>query len=149
MSVRVLVLFAMGIAAGALVAVQSIVNAALGKRAGDLGSLLVVASVSVVAVLPALLLFPGAANFRDLPGPSQWYLYLGGVSGLLIVAAPIFLVPRIGATAMLTALVVGQLGLAVIIDHFGLLGVPRSELTATRILGVAILALGTLLIVKR
>ena len=71
------------------------------------------------------------------------------VVGMLIVATPIFLVPRIGATATLTALVVGQLTLAVIIDHFGLLGVPRSELTITRILGVLILALGTLLIVKK
>jgi len=149
MSARLLALFAIGIAAGALVAIQSVLNAALGKRAGDLGSLLVLASISVVAILPLIFIFPSGANFRGLPGLSQWYLYLGGVIGMLIVAAPIFLVPRIGATATLTALVVGQLTLAVIIDHFGLLGVPRSELTITRILGVLILALGTLLIVKK
>ncbi len=149
MSARLLALFAIGIAAGALVAIQSVLNAALGKRAGDLGSLFVLASISAVAVLPLLLVFPSAANFRNLPGPSQWYLYLGGLIGLLIVAAPIFLVPRIGATATLTAVVVGQLALAVVIDHFGLLGVPRNELTITRILGVVILALGTLLIVKK
>ncbi len=149
MSARLLILFAIGIAAGALVAVQSVLNAALGKRAGDLGSLLVLASISVVAILPVVLVFPGASNFRNLPGLSQWYLYLGGVVGMLIVAAPIFLVPRIGATATLTAVVVGQLTLAVVIDHFGLLGVPRNELTITRILGVIILALGTLLIVKK
>ena len=149
MSARLLALFAVGIVAGALVAIQSVLNAALGKRAGDLGSLFVLASISAIAVLPLLFVFPGATNFRNLPGPSQWYLYLGGLVGLLIVAAPIFLVPRIGATATLTALVVGQLILAVVIDHFGLLGVPRSELTLTRILGVAILALGTLLIVKK
>jgi bacterial/archaeal transporter family-2 protein len=149
MSARLLALFAVGIAAGALVAIQSVLNAALGKRAGELGSLFVLASISAVAVLPLLIVFPGAANLRNLPGPSQWYLYLGGIIGLLIVAAPIFLVPRIGATATLTAVVVGQLALAVAIDHFGLLGVPRSELTITRILGVLILALGTLLIVKK
>jgi transporter family-2 protein len=149
MSARLLALFAVGIAAGALVAIQSVLNAALGKRAGELGSLFVLASISAVAVLPLLFVFPGAANLRNLPGPSQWYLYLGGIIGLLIVAAPIFLVPRIGATATLTAVVVGQLALAVAIDHFGLLGVPRSELTITRILGVLILALGTLLIVKK
>lgn len=149
MSLRLLLLFAIGIAAGALVAAQSVLNAALGKRAGDLGSLFVLASISAVVVLPLIFVFPGAANLRGLPSLSQWYLYLGGVVGLLIVAAPIFLVPRIGATATLTAVVVGQLTLAVIIDHFGLLGVPRDELTITRILGVLILALGTLLIVKK
>src|SRR5215467_14072389 len=105
MPARLLALFALGFAAGALVAIQSVLNAALGKRAGDLGSLFVLASIRAVAVLPLLFVFPGATNFRNLPGPSQWYLYLGGLIGLLIVAAPIFLVPRIGATATLTAVV--------------------------------------------
>jgi bacterial/archaeal transporter family-2 protein len=50
---------------------------------------------------------------------------------------------------VLAALVVGQLTLAVIIDHFGLLGVPRSALSVTRLLGVAVLALGALLIVRK
>jgi bacterial/archaeal transporter family-2 protein len=146
---RMLGLFIAGVAVGGLIAVQSVLNAALGKRSGDLGSVFIVALVSIVVVVPLLLLFPGAANLRGLPGPSQWYLYIGGAIGLLIVGAPIILIPRIGATATLTALVVGQLTLAVIIDHFGLLGVPRSELSATRILGVAILAVGTLLIVRK
>lgn len=149
MSVRLLLLFAAGVVVGALIAVQSVLNAALGKRAGDIGSVFVLATISAILMLPLLFVFPGAANLRGLPGLSQWYLYLGGAIGLLIVAAPIFLIPRIGATATLTALVVGQLTLAVIIDHFGLLGVPRNELTITRVLGVIILALGTLLIVKK
>jgi bacterial/archaeal transporter family-2 protein len=146
---RMLGLFIAGVAVGGLIAVQSVLNAALGKRSGDLGSVFIVALISIVVVVPLLLLFPGAANLRGLPGPSQWYLYIGGAIGILIVGTPIILIPRIGATATLTALVVGQLTLAVIIDHFGLLGVPRSELSATRVLGVAILALGTLLIVRK
>lgn len=146
---RMLGLFIAGAAAGGLIAVQSVLNAALGKRTGDLGSVFVVTLVSIAVVLPLLFLFPGSANLRGLPGPSQWYLYLGGAIGILIVGAPIILVPRIGATATLTALVVGQLTLAVIIDQFGLLGVPRSALTAPRVLGVALLALGTLLVVRK
>ena len=146
---RMLGLFIAGVAAGGLIALQSVLNAALGKRTGDLGSVFIVTLISIALVLPLLFLFPGTADLRGLPGPSQWYLYLGGALGILIVAAPIILVPRIGATATLTALVVGQLTLAVIIDQFGLFGVPRSELSATRVLGVAALAFGTLLIVKK
>ena len=146
---RMLGLFIAGAAAGGLIAVQSVLNAALGKRTGDLGSIFIVTLVSIVVVVPLLFLFPGSANLHGLPGPSQWYLYLGGAIGILIIAAPIVLVPRIGATATLTALVVGQLTLAVIIDQFGLLGVPRSALSTPRILGVAFLALGTLLVVRK
>jgi transporter family-2 protein len=145
---RVLGLFVAGVAVGGLIAVQSVINAALGKRLGDLGSIFIVTLVSVTVALPLVLLIPGAASLRSLPGLSQWYLYLGGIIGILIVGAPILLIPRIGATITLTALVAGQLALAVVIDHFGLLGVPRSEITPTRVLGVAVLALGTLLIVR-
>jgi transporter family-2 protein len=146
---RLLGLFILGAVAGGMIAVQGVLNAALGKRTGDLGSVFLVTLVSIVVVLPLLLIFPGTANLRALPGPSQWYLYLGGVAGIVIVGAPILLVPRIGATATVTALVVGQLTLAVLIDHFGWLGVPRTELSVTRVLGVAVLALGTLLIVRK
>jgi transporter family-2 protein len=149
MSIKVLALFGVGIVAGALITVQSVLNAGLGKRTGDLGSVFVLTIVSILVLAPLIVLLPGVANLRGIPGPAQWYLYAGGVLGIAILAAPIVLVPRIGATATLTALVVGQLVLAVVVDHFGLLGVPRSPIGPARILGVAILALGTLLIVKR
>jgi bacterial/archaeal transporter family-2 protein len=149
MPIRLVVLFLAGIGAGSAIAVQVALNAALGKRTGDLGSVLILTLVSILVVLPLTLLFPGTANLRGLPGPDQWYLYAGGILGVVVVTAPIILVPRIGATATLTALVVGQLAVAVAIDHFGLLGVPSSPITVTRAVGILILVTGTLLIVKR
>src|SRR5690348_355836 len=99
-------LFMLGLIAGGTIAVQGVLNAGLGKRVGELGSVVIVAVTSAVLVLPLLALIPGAANPRNLPGPSQWYLYLGGVLGIVIVTTPIILVPRIGATATITALIV-------------------------------------------
>jgi transporter family-2 protein len=149
MPARLLLLFVLGVVAGALITLQSIINAGLGKRAGDLGAVFVVTLVSIAALIPLLLLFPSTGHLRSLPGPSQWYLYLGGLLGIIIILAPILLVPRIGATATLTALVVGQLGLAVIIDQFGLLGAPRIALSPARLLGVLLLVLGTFFIVRK
>jgi uncharacterized membrane protein YdcZ (DUF606 family) len=97
MAVRFLALFLVGIVASALVTVQSVVNAALGKRTGDLGSVLLLTLVSIALLIPRVLLIPGTADLRPLPGVSQWYLYAGGVLGIAILAAPIVLVPRIGA----------------------------------------------------
>jgi transporter family-2 protein len=77
---------------------------------------------------------------------SEWYLYLGGVLGVVILAAPIILIPRIGATSTLTALVVGQLFLALIIDQFGLFGLPRIEINLTRIIGLVLLVSGAILL---
>ena len=149
MSVRLLVFFLIGTGAGALITVQSVLNAALGKRTGSLGSVLLLTLVSIALLIPLVLLIPGTADLRQLPGPSQWYLYAGGLLGIAILATPIVLVPRIGATATLTALVAGQLTLAVVVDHFGVLGVPRAEITATKVLGLALLVGGALLVTRR
>jgi uncharacterized membrane protein YdcZ (DUF606 family) len=43
---------------------------------------------------------------------------------------------------------VRQLTLAVIVDHFGVLGVPKSEISATKMLGLALLADGALLVTR-
>jgi bacterial/archaeal transporter family-2 protein len=142
------VFFGLAILAGAMIAVQSVLNAALGGRTGHLGSVLILTLVSVSVLLILIRLFPGTADLRQLPGLSEWYLYLGGILGIAILAAPIFLIPRIGATATLTGLVVGQLLLAVLIDHFGAFNVQRVEIDLTRLFGVILLALGAYLITK-
>ncbi len=132
-----------------MITLQSVLNAGLGKRAGNLGSVLLLTVVSILVVLLLIGIFPSTASLKGLPGPSEWYLYLGGVLGIAIIAAPILLVPRIGATATLTALVVGQLLLAVAVDHFGLFGAPRVMVTLPRLLGVVLLLVGAGLVVNR
>lgn len=139
-------LFLIGIFAGSMITIQSVLNAALGKKTGNFGSVFVLTIVSILVLLLLITLFPGTANFKQIPGTSEWYLYLGGVLGVVILATPIFLIPRIGATSMLTALVVGQLFLALIIDHLGLFGFPKIEINLTRVMGIILLISGAFLI---
>lgn len=139
-------LFITGVIAGSMIAVQSVLNSALGRKTGYLGSVLILTLVSVSLLLFLIILFPKTANLRNIPGLSEWYLYLGGALGVVILAVPIFLIPRIGTTSTLTALVVGQLGLSLLIDHFGLFGIPKVEISLMRIFGVVLLALGASLI---
>jgi len=139
-------LFTMGAIAGSMITVQSVLNAALGKKTGNLGSVLILTLVSTSLLLLLIILFPDTANFRDMPGVSEWYLYAGGVLGVAILAALVFLIPRIGATSTLTALVIGQLFLALIIDHFGLFSFPKIEINLMRTMGIILLVAGTFLI---
>jgi transporter family-2 protein len=139
-------LFTMGVIAGSMITIQSVLNSALGKKTGNLGSVLVLTIVSISLLLLLIILFPGTANLKSIPGVSEWYLYVGGVLGVAILAAPIFLIPRIGATSTLTALVVGQLFLALIIDHFGLFNFPKTEINLIRIVGIILLVAGALLV---
>jgi transporter family-2 protein len=139
-------LFTMGVMAGSMITIQSVLNSALGKKTGNLGSVLVLTIVSISLLLLLIILFPDTANLKNIPGVSEWYLYVGGILGVAILAAPIFLIPRIGATSTLTALVVGQLFLALIIDHFGLFSFPKIEINLMRIMGIILLVAGAFLI---
>jgi len=141
-------LFGLGVLAGGMIAIQSVLNAALGQRTGNLGSVLILTLVSIATLAVLILQFPGTADFRSLPGLSQWYLYAGGVLGVAILAAPIFLVPRIGATTTLVAFVMGQLLAALAIDHFGLFAAPTIKATLVRLIGVALVASGALLVAR-
>jgi transporter family-2 protein len=129
-----------------LIAVQSVFNAGLGQRLGNLGSVLILTFVSAGFVGLLILLFPATATLKSFPGFPEWYLYLGGILGVGILAAPIFLVPRIGTTSTLIAIILGQSLIALIIDHFGLFASPKIELNLARGIGVLLVAIGAYLV---
>ncbi|MDJ0916086.1 MAG: DMT family transporter [Desulfobacterales bacterium] len=141
-------LFVFGIIAGGMIAVQSVLNATLGERIGNFGSVLVVTLVSVAILIPIICVFPQTARFGALPGLSEWYLYTGGALGVLILAAPILLVPYIGTTSTLVAIVMGQLLIALMIDHFGLFASPRITASLPRLFGIVLVAIGAIFVTR-
>ncbi len=141
-------LYGLGILTGAMIAVQSVLNSSLGARIGLFGSALVLTLISMALILVLILLFPSTASLRALPGFSEWFLYLGGILGVVIIASPIILVPKLGAALTLTAIVVGQLTIGIVIDHFGMLSVPKIEAGLLRVVGVVLITLGALFISK-
>ena len=88
--------------------------------------------------------FPGFGEMQKTP----WYLFTGGAFGVAFVSAIIILIPRIGATNLIAAALVGQLVMSVIVDHYGLLKVPVHEISWIRIVGVLLLIGGVLLVQK-
>ena len=139
-------LFLIGVLAGSMITVQSVLNAVLGRKTGNFGSVLILTFVSIGVLLILIALFPNTANVRALPSLSEWYLYLGGVLGVVILATPIFLIPRIGVTSTLMGLVIGQLVLALVFDHFGFLNTPKIELNIFRVIGLILLIVGVFLV---
>jgi transporter family-2 protein len=141
-----LLLSGLGVIAGGLIAIQSVLNASLGQRAGNLGSVLLLTLLSAITLIVLIFIFPATANLSNLPGISEWYLYLGGVLGVAILVTPIYLVPRIGTTSALIAIVLGQTLFALIIDHFGLFASPKIEINLARGIGVLLVIIGAYLV---
>ena len=73
---------------------------------------------------------------------------IGGTLGAIFVSTATWATPKIGAGAFFAALYAGQLIMALVLDHFGLLGLEQKSATLMRMAGVPILLFGAWLIVR-
>jgi len=132
--------------AGFLMAVQAPTNAILGKASG---SPVVAAFISFVVGTLALGAMVAATSGRLLAPELKavpWYAWLGGFYGAFFVAIAAFGAPRIGIGPLLTAAVGGQLIGAIVLDHFGLLGLTRQPVSMEKLAGVALVLFGAWLV---
>jgi transporter family-2 protein len=133
--------------AGGLIALQAPINAGLGKHTGSLPAALVSFGIGTLA-LAAIVVLSGKAGGLSSVGDASWYYLIGGLLGAVYVANALIVVTVIGAGGVAAATVAGQLTASVAIDRLGLFGLDQVPLSAGRILGVALLIAGTLLIVR-
>ena len=99
-----------------------------------------------ILALVTLFVARGPAPFAGIRSTPPILLLAGGALGTFYVTTSIFLVPRIGAAALMALVIAGQLLAAAAIDHFGLFGVAMRELSVGRAAGLAAVALGALLV---
>ena len=132
------------LAAGVALATQSAINTQLAKA---MSGEAVIATFISFAVGTIVLFFIAWVK-TDLWGnlstvPSQpWWKLIGGILGAVVVFTTVLLAPKLGITAMLFFIIVGQLMTAATIDHFGLIGMPIREVNITKFIGLIIVAFG-------
>jgi bacterial/archaeal transporter family-2 protein len=133
--------------AGGLIALQAPVNAGLGRATGSLPAALVSFLVGTVA-LTAIVVLSGKAGGLSSTFDVSWYYLLGGLLGAVYVANALVAVTAIGAGGVAAATITGQLTFSVAIDRLGLFGLDQVPLSPERVVGVALLLAGTVLIVR-
>ncbi|WP_439883294.1 DMT family transporter [Pontibacter sp. MBLB2868] len=136
--------------AGIAVSTQTALN---GQLRVAVGSPLVAAfiSFSVGTLVLGLLIL---ATKQELPAPNQlggieWYKFMGGLLGAFFITSVIISVQRLSVANLLAMVVAGQLIIALVYDHFGVLGIKQSPITLTRFAGAVALILGAYLINKK
>ncbi len=121
----------------------------LGERVGSFEALAFASLLTAVLAFTILLAVrQSVAAYAEVARQPAW-LWLGGVMGLLIVFTITFAPPRIGITATIGILIAGQLVMGALIDRFGLFGLDRIPLGWPRLLGIALLAIGAALSLRR
>jgi transporter family-2 protein len=143
-----IVFISMAITAGVFMVVQSSINGQVRARIGDpwqaafLSTTVSTLSLFVIAAVTSGSVVPRFARVADGP----WWLWTGGLLGAAVVAASLYLVTKLGSGVMFALMVTGQMAAAMVMDHYGALGLPVHHVNAQRIAGVILLLAGVALI---
>ena len=137
----------MALVAGISVPTQAGINAQLGLWTK---SPVIAATISFAVGTLTLVIYTFATRI-PLPavatiGSHPWWIWIGGALGAFFVTATIVLVPKLGATTMVTTILAGQMVASLLLDHFGALGYPLHPISLGRIAGVLLVCAGVWLI---
>ncbi|MCK6255249.1 DMT family transporter [Fictibacillus sp. KIGAM418] len=119
---------------------QAAVNGTLGKKIGSIEGAFVSFFTGTVMLLILMLIW-GNGSLSTVWNVPKWNL-IGGVLGAIYVFIVIMAVPKIGVTSAITAVIIGQLIMSVVIDHFGWFGNEPFHFTYKRMIGLVLMFAG-------
>ena len=139
-----------GLAAGCLLAMQSSVNGYLGQNVAHPMQASFISFLSGTAIILVINFFTRSfpPRFTAAPTSLPWWAWMGGAIGVVMVTTSLIIVPKVGSLPWFAALMTGQTIMAIILDHWGLLGNPRSPASPIRLVGAGLLIVGVLVIVQ-
>jgi transporter family-2 protein len=133
---------------GGLVAAQPATNAMLSKHTGALAATFASLLVSLVIIGFLLVVAGEVGRLGDLSHFRPVHL-LGGIAGAAVVGGSIYLIGPLGATVLTGALVTTQLSVSAVLDWGGFLGVDKLPISLVNVVGIILLAAGTVLVAIR
>jgi bacterial/archaeal transporter family-2 protein len=145
--VQTTLLYLAALGAGISVAVQQVLNGSLRASlnspawagfASYLGGL--------ITMIVVLLAMREQMPSWKLVTATPWWAWGGGILGGVFILLVILLLPSLGAATLLALVVAGQMTAAVLMDHFGVFGLAQHSLSISRLLGVALVIAGVVLI---
>jgi transporter family-2 protein len=130
-------------------AVQAALMGRWGERVGTLEAFAFASLLTALIGTALLLASRGGLGGYAAAARQPIWLWTAGVMSALIVVGITFAAPRIGTTATIGIVVAGNLAMAAVIDRFGLFGLDKLPFHWERLLGIALLAAGAALSLKR
>jgi bacterial/archaeal transporter family-2 protein len=135
------------IAAGLLVGLQPASNAAMSKYVGDLGAAFVSLAVATIIIGVLLVVVGDPGRLAGVTALRPEHL-VGALGGAAVVAIGLVAVKPLGAGAVIALLVAGQVIMSITADRLGWFGVHQVPVGGGRLLGVALVIAGTLLVTR-
>lgn len=142
-----LVYLAVAALAGAMLPLQSAMNARLTRTvgspiwAGAISGLVLTIAVAVVAAV-ASRGGPRLTGLAALP----WWAWAGGLGGGVLLVTTAALAPKTGTATLIAFVIAGQVVCSLVMDNFGLLGLPVQPFGIKRAAAAILLLAGAALI---
>ena len=144
---------ALAVAAGSGIAfgLQSTLNNWAGRLVGSTSTGLLVnfAGGAVAGVILLWTSRQGVVQRGALQGATPLIILASGVLGIAIITGLAYSLPRVGIAVGLSAIILGQMVVAVAVDSLGWGGGETIPLSAARIVGLVLLLLGTWFLLPR
>lgn len=134
------------VAGGVAASLQSQALSIMTSRAGSLEAVLITYGGGGLAIGLAMLARRGG-NLADLRGV-PWWVYAGGLLGLVVVGSLGISGSEIGLARSLTVFTAALLTMGAVIDHFGWLGATTRAIGPPQLVGVLLVLAGTWLVLR-
>jgi transporter family-2 protein len=133
--------------AGAATAIQVAMNSQLRIAFGDaITAALINFTIGMVSLLVLLLSRGGALPTPAMAATVPWWAWFSGMLGATFVAISALAARDLGVTLFFSLILAGQLIGSVLLDHFGVLGIPQAQITWGRVLGCVLLVIGVVMV---
>lgn len=128
--------------------IMATLNSGLGQELGSpVAATFVLFAVGLLLMSVILAVSNDAAALAQVGAGKPWH-YIGAVFILFYALSITWAAPRIGVGNAVFFVLLGQLVAAAAIDHYGLWGAIKSEITVRRVIGIAVMAFGVWLAKK-
>jgi len=98
----------------------------------------------LTALLTSILIFFINGQFDTLNKIKEVpaYLYLTGFISAFMILGTTFLIPHLGARKFFILLISGQIIMAIVVSHFGILESPKDPISIKKAIGASIVIIG-------
>ena len=127
---------------GAVISVMVIFNTALGEATSNSISILINQIVGIIALTAMMLCFRKNPAVNPERRKAPWYLWGGGLFGLVVITCNYFSVLEAGATIAMGAAVLGQCVAGLLFDLTGWMGMEKRRIGRRRVLSAVMVGAG-------
>lgn len=124
---------------GVLITIMITINGILDSYIGNFYSLLIIHIVGLLGVTLVLLGTKLKIRFKE---KIPWYLFISGIIGVFVVFSNNISIQVLGVTLTVSLGLLGQIIMSYIIDNYGLMGMKVCRFEKKKMIGVAIMILG-------